>query len=284
MRKSTRHIFVFFHCIDAAWTFYHLLHRWCKDVIRITIVTMFAMSEFHFLFCENYNNRNIEDNSYVLVYFYVCVSLSLLSAMLFYVFIKNKTMVVQYLESRSVWKRNNNKNGTNIVVARGVGKADKNINANLNKPSDIYNNTSVAQHEKNKNNTCVYQMIATKNDPITGRRSQSDEILSFPSLKMNLKSVGGNESENSNDNNTSDRSAENEIQLYKNNSKNCKNRKWTPKYQYYNGVGGTHNSTLRRGNELISGKYNEPCPLIASNFTSTASNSNIVLNDGNDVN
>ena len=145
--SSTRHIFVrwtqpfchftFFHYIGA-WTlnsfadqsFCHLSHRFCKNVIRLTIVIIFTMSEFNCLFCENYIDHDIRDNSYVLVYFYVCVLLS----MLFY--------IGQHLGSRLVWNKNNYsewntvlqqpnpngtnrnifRNGTNIVLARDVGK------------------------------------------------------------------------------------------------------------------------------------------------------------------
>ena len=138
--------FVFFHYIGTARTiialFYHLLHRFCENVITLGIVLIFIISEFNCLFCEIYNNRNIEHDSYVLVYIHVCVITSLLSPILFYFFIKSFT-TIQYLISLLVWNRNdyaewstllqesnsnitnitnriNNRNDTNIVVQRYV--------------------------------------------------------------------------------------------------------------------------------------------------------------------
>ena len=302
--------FVFFHCIRVVWTvnllvdkvFCHLSHGFCKNVIRLIIVIIFPMSEFNCLFCENYNNSDIEDNSYVLVYFYVCVLLSLLSSILFHFFIKNQAMAVQHLGNRLVsnknnynyseWNtllqqshpngtnRNNNRNSINIFP-RGVGKTDKNMHANLSKYSDIYSNTSDGMcslnMRKNKN-LCVPIDNHKKNDLITGRRSQSDGVSSFPSSHMNSKSVGDNENQNSDDIDTSDRTEENKIQLHKDNSKNCKNSNWTSKFQRvialkeekecnFNGVGGT----FRRRNKLISRQYNKPSLLIANDVNQSSS-------------
>ena len=68
--------FVFFHYIGAAWTinarFFHLSHRFCENVITLAIVLIFTMSEVNCLFCENYSNRYMDHDSYVLVYVHAC--------------------------------------------------------------------------------------------------------------------------------------------------------------------------------------------------------------------
>ena len=81
------------------------------------------MSEFNFLCCENYNNCNMEDNAYILVYFDVCV---LPNQYLFICLLKIKQRlfsilgVVEYskwnilsrIKSKQL-NRNNNRSGTN---------------------------------------------------------------------------------------------------------------------------------------------------------------------------
>ena len=70
-------------------------------VLMMNISTIiFTMREFNCL-C-----RNMEDNSYIVLYFYVCVLTNLSSPILFHNFIKHKVMTVQYLISRLVWNRN----------------------------------------------------------------------------------------------------------------------------------------------------------------------------------
>ena len=87
-RSQRRHIFVrlmdnchfvFAHYIGAFWTlnsvvdklFYHCLHRFCENMIKLIIVLLFTTNEFNFLFDKSYNNRDVKDldNSYILVYF-----------------------------------------------------------------------------------------------------------------------------------------------------------------------------------------------------------------------
>ena len=74
-------------------------------IINISSI-IFTMNEFNCLLCDNYNSRNMENNSYILVYFYVCILTSLSSPILFHFLIKHKAMSAQYLVSHLVWNRN----------------------------------------------------------------------------------------------------------------------------------------------------------------------------------
>ena len=151
-RSSPRHIFIliqlveplcelaFFHFIGAVCTlnsfvrksFYHLLHRFCENVITLIVVLIFTMKEFVCLLCENYNDRNMTDNSHILAYFYVLSGS--LSPILFYFFLKNEAITVQYLPSGLVWNKNNCAEWGTLLQASNPNSTNSNNNAN-----DTYN-------------------------------------------------------------------------------------------------------------------------------------------------
>ena len=185
--------FVFFYYMGAVWTlnsfvdklFYHFLRGFCENMITVTIVLLFTMNEFNCLFCETYNNHNMEDNSYILVYFHVHVLTRSLSPILFYFFIKNNAMIVQYVVSRLTWNRNeysessivmqesnltntngnNNRNGIHIVVLHGVYIAGR-------MESDTIGGAEYQQTLKNQN----IQIMQLSNNPINIIQHHIDRV------------------------------------------------------------------------------------------------------------